>query len=53
MVVRELDSSWSAQATDKITGFISQDQALNYTDAWVHEKSIQDIKSNPPLIVGQ
>jgi hypothetical protein len=53
LVVRDLDSSWSAQATDKITGFITKEQAANYTDAWVYEKSIQDMESNPPLIVEQ
>ncbi|MDB9836573.1 hypothetical protein OAC51_06680 [Flavobacteriaceae bacterium] len=53
LVVKDLDSSWSAQATDKITGFITKEQAANYTDAWVYEKSIQDMESNPPLIVEQ
>ena len=53
LVVRDLDSSWSAQATNKITGFITKEQAANYTDAWVYEKSIQDMESNPPLIVEQ
>ena len=41
LVVRDLDSSWSAQATDKITGFISQEDASNYEDAWTTNKSLE------------
>ena len=45
MVVREKDKSWTAQATDKITGFISQEDAVNYEDAWTTEKSLELLNS--------
>ena len=41
MVVRKKDKSWTAQATDKMTGFISKKDALNYEDAWTTSKSLE------------
>jgi len=46
MVVREKDKSWTAQATDKITGFISKKDALNYEDAWTTSKSLELLNTN-------
>ena len=41
MLVRNKDMSWTAQATDKMTGFISPKDALNYEDAWTLNKSLE------------
>ena len=46
MVVREKDKSWTAQATDKMTGFISKKDALNYEDAWTTSKSLELLNTN-------
>ena len=41
MVVRDKDKSWIAQATDKMTGFISEQEAEMFTDYWTTEKSLE------------
>jgi len=46
MVVRNKDKSWTAQATDKMTGFISKKDALNYEDAWTTSKSLELLNTN-------
>ena len=50
MKKREEDNSWVAQATQKITGFISQEDAENYTDAWTTLKSLELMETNSHLI---
>ena len=47
MKKREEDDSWVSKATDKMTGFISQEDAENYTDAWTFEKSLEELTANP------